>query len=351
MEVSAPPTDLPPPPPEGAETMVAQTDNNEQSKIIVENTFDSVPSRSEEFVFTVYDEALIDYASNPMVLGYDDGLLTLAYQSKATELLHKPNEKGKVAYSSDGYTFEVRETGPTTDELRSADGIQLDDGTFIRYFFNQEDSKLYAESSSDGIEYELVQDSVYDFDNDIDEGYFGVRTFFVDDDGGVVMMYSGQNQGENGNGLIYLRQAYSDPEENGLSFTLINEDVAGEVNDLGLGLSYFDPYLIELPDGRFLLLTIFQEHFVNGHSPPLNRDGHIIGFLSDGSKDFEMIGTLFSYSDFSFETVNSLNDPKGVVLEDGSIAIYVAAMLENTEDADRDIKWVLVTARTEPLFE
>ena len=318
------------------------------------NTQDSVPSRSTDFVFTVHNEFLIDYASNPMIIDYQDGLLTLAYQSKASALLHKPNEQGKVAFSSDGYTFEDRGVGPSTDELRSADGIQLNDGTYIRYYFNQADSKLYAETSSDGITYERIEDAAYDFNNDLDKGYFGVRTFYVDNDGGVVMMYSGPNEGQGGKGLIYLRQAYSNPEDNGLSFTLINEDVAGEVNEYGHGLSYFDPHITALPDGRFLLVTIFQEHFVNGHSPPLNRDGHIVGFVSDGGTDFEMVGTLFSYTDFTFDTVHSLNDPKVIVYDDGSIGIYVAAMLEDTEREDCEqnicLRWVLVNARTDVLF-
>ncbi|MBU0675528.1 MAG: hypothetical protein KJ950_12875 [Proteobacteria bacterium] len=290
--------------------------------------------------FTIDSGYRINLASNPRIMDYAGGVLSLGYEYRATELADTPSERGYIAFSSDGLSFAGNRQFLAGES--KGKGVLLPDMTYRRYSEDQATGTLVSESSTDGVTY--VPDAGARYDLSLhDHGNMGVRTFFVDQDGGVVLLYNNNLQ-INGNEVIFVKRAYSQPGDNGLNFVLTNEDVIGLAYDDGLPQSFADPNAIVLADGRVRLIVMQQDR--DTPMPPLGRTGTLYSFISDDGETFMYETRLFAWRDFTEFEVRSLNDPKIICFEDNTCRIYVAAMVptESGEEDQGEYKWIIVSA-------
>jgi len=103
---------------------------------------------------------------------------------------------------------------------------------------------------------------------------------------------------------------------------------------------YADPNAIMLPDGRAWLVIMNQ---AAGPRPPVGRLGTLHAYVSsDGGETFDYDGELLGWSDFTDLDVRSLNDPKVVLLPDGRLRVYVAAMIPDSTKED-GYGWAIVS--------
>ncbi|MBI5002732.1 exo-alpha-sialidase [Candidatus Woesearchaeota archaeon] len=323
------------------EKQIKITDNkivDSQSGSAEDLIYQTLKERGEQlakkYQFSPDPEFRIDYASNPLIMGYTDGILSLGYEYQTKELKNAPSERGYLATTEDGLEFS--EGRRFTSEESRGPFIQLADGTYKRYRENNE-GYVVSESSSDGLSFYQDAGTRYNL-NEYDQGRMGVRTFFVDAEGGVVLLYNSDVIDENGNEIIYVRRAYSEPENNGEDFVFEDDDVLEIKNSDGIPLSFADPHAIVLEDGTILLITMHQKP---GPKPPLGKTGTLYLFIStDGGRTFAEGGEILDYTDYSDLEVRSLNDPKFILLEDGALKLYFAAMVPD----ETDYKWIIVSA-------
>ncbi len=275
-------------------------------------------------------------ASNPLVVGQDGESVTLAYEYRSDELRDQPRERAYVASSEDGLSFADGRPWPSGQPIGPA-GVSLPDGSVRRYVYDPAQDALTSATldasgayrPDDGIRYAPPgADS-----SDPNARTFGVSTVFVDPDGGVVLLYNGTNAA----GDITVNRAYSEPGDNGMRFELTDEDI---LHGTLATNHYADPNAIMLPDGRAWLVIMNQ---AAGPRPPVGRLGTLHAYVSsDGGETFDYDGELLGWSDFTDLDVRSLNDPKVVLLPDGRLRVYVAAMIPDSTKED-GYGWAIVS--------
>lgn len=301
---------------------------------IVDDTATVVPE--SKITFDIDDGVRIDYASNPRIMDYTDGVLTLAYESNATALQNMPGARGYVATSTDGLSFDGNR--PFNPGEQRGKGLLLPDGSLRRYFPSQDLTQFVSETSTDG-------GKIYTEDDGVryvlpQEGWIGVWTEFVDADGGVVIIFNRnlKDTTMNGGEAISVSRLYA---EDGLNFTMTDEEVMVPDDEKMLVLGFRDPNAVVLPDGSVRLVVMYQMP----PWPPAGHTGTIYTFISeDSGRTFTFESTVAAYSDFEEFEVWSLNDPKILLLDDGRSRVYFAAMME--DQTTDDFKWVLVSATT-----
>lgn len=292
-----------------------------------------------ELHFEIDEGIRADYASNPFVISVEGSKIVLAYESRSSQLKEQPEDKIRYIESEDGVTF----TPLSGDELivRSR-AVQVADGTYRRYIFNPSRGGITSESSMDGVTFTEDEGLRYELgEGDTQMDYlekFGVSTYFTNQEGGVVLLHNETQE----NGDVVVSRLYSAPETNGLTF------VRGEENILAGSLErdhFMDPSAVALSDGSIKLVIMHQDA---GPAPPQGRTGELYLYEStDDGKTFTLEGLIVSWEDFTEFEVRSLNDPKFVEMPDGTLRIYVAAMVPDEtfmsgDEKDR-YKWVIVS--------
>ncbi|PIN79783.1 hypothetical protein COV16_02410 [Candidatus Woesearchaeota archaeon CG10_big_fil_rev_8_21_14_0_10_34_8] len=294
--------------------------------------------------FVIDEGYRINFASNPRIMSYEEGILSLGYEYHSQELKNEPSARGYIAFSDDGLNFYDNRKFNLGEN--KGKGIQLADGTYRRYQFSPDKCGFTNEYSENGNNWQNEDDLAYDLSEN-DDCWAGVYTTFVDEEGGVVLLYNNDLENEEGKKDIYVRRAYS--TDNGKSFAF--EGTVIDINDkYGDFMSLADPNAIVLDDGRILLILMNQD--AGEPKPPLGRVGDLYGFISeDGGKTFDSGHYLFGWADFDEFEVRSLNDPKILQMNDGSYKIYVAAMIpaEEGDDEENDYKYVIVSATSKTL--
>jgi len=294
------------------------------------------PSSTQGFIIDSGYRA--DYASNPFVISNDSDTLTLAYELRSERLKSSPSERVQIVTTTDGLDFT-----PVTSNLPQVvpAAILLPNGTYRRYHYDATQGGLVSESSTNGKMYANDPGVRYAVatDDQQAENIFGVSTYFLDADGGVVLLYNVTDENDD----VVVNRAYADPETNGLTFELEKTDVLdGTIEDE----HYADPHSIVLSNGNVWLIVMNQ---TKGAKPPLGRQGVIYGYEStDGGKTFGGARRLFGWDDVDEFDVYSLNDPKIVEFPEGNIRIYVAAMIPDTSvNAPEKYKWIVISALAE----
>lgn len=297
----------------------------------------SGPAASAVPTFAVDAGIRIPDASNPLVVRHDGEAVTLAYEYRSDELKDQPRERVRVASSEDGMTFEEGQPWPEGLPVGPA-GIALPDGSVRRYSFDQSRGALTSETLGADGAYRRDEGTRYvppaPDSSEPNAVRFGVFTAFVDPDGGVVLLYNGSNAA----GDVTVNRAYSEPGDNGMTFALTDEDILHGTLETE---HYADPNAAVLPDGRAWLVVMNQ---ADGPRPPMGRLGTLHGYLSeDGGRTFAYAGELFGWDDYGDLDAYSLNDPKAVLLPDGRLRIYVAAMIPNAAN-ENGFGWAIVSA-------
>jgi predicted GH43/DUF377 family glycosyl hydrolase len=309
-----------------------------------------------ELTWVVDEGYRIDYASNPRIMGYTDGVVKLAYEYQAKELINEPGAKAYIAYSDDGLDFEEGEQSKP-DESKG-DGILFEDGSQRRYFADEDEGVVVSQSSTDGGEtWEDDEGFRYDL-NEIDNGWMGVRTVWIDEDEGVSLIYNtngiDQTTGTKDPAIV-VRLAYSEPGDMGMNFTLVDDNLIEEYGDNGEMEMVADPVVVVLDDGRVRL--IFMRQAIGAAKPPKGQIGEIFSYISEDGVSFEFESSVVSWDDFDEWDVRSLNDPKIMELDDGRFRVYVAAMVPDPEfdpenpgeigQGGAGYKWILVSITSE----
>lgn len=236
-------------------------------------------------------------ASNPGIFQDQNGLFYLYYQDM-------------VVTSSNGLKFSNGVPVNDTNDFRA---LKLPDGTYRRYFWDERGrtpSNVYglkSKSSKDGIHF--TQDPGYRYLLDeSDHGKAGIHAFFVDNSGGVVLLYIGDLLGENN-----IRRAYS--KDNGWTFNFEKGNILGDAND-GKPGSFIDHKVISQDDGRKRLFTV--------------RQGNIYSFISDddGKNFVQEPGLRLTPSDFKEFDIMGFGDPVFIKLPDGRWRLYTTAFLK-----------------------
>lgn len=286
----------------------------------------------------------IDFASNPRIMSYENGVLDLGYQSNTVELLDHPSESGYSALSYDGYEFEEGRQFEFGESL--GDGLLMPDGTYRRFIV---DPKGIVTGASSVDRKNWVADSGNLLEIDIeDDERVGVNTFFVDQYGGIVMLYNHDVYDDEGHETILVGRAYSEPGDNGMNFVVTDEQIIEMYDEKGRMMSFADPNAVLLPDGRVRLVVMYQDPD-NGY-PPQGKTGTLYSFVSADGSNFELEGEIVSWNDFEELEVVSLNDPKLLVMSDGTEIIYVAALIPaaaGEQGTVGDYKYVIVSLTNE----
>jgi hypothetical protein len=301
---------------------------------------DALKPELERFtnLFEIDPGVRADFGSNPMVIAQSQESLTLAYESRAENsseqsLKRSPEEKVRVMKSIDGLEFEsVEWTGSRVFPLP----LEMPDGTYRRYVYEPESGGVVSYSSSSVEMLEKDEGLRYAIEGaDIKSpNVFGVWTTFVDSQGGVVLLYNKTDE----QGRIVVNRAYALPETQGLEFMLTDEGVLNGTLDEEL---YADPHTLVRENGEIWLVIMNQSRTKH---PPLSREGIIYAYVSrDDGKTFEREGRIIGWDDFDQFEVYSLNDPKLVEFPDGTLRVYVAAMVRVGEGRE-DFDWHIVSA-------
>ncbi|MFQ5436103.1 MAG: hypothetical protein ACE5FD_14620 [Anaerolineae bacterium] len=285
-----------------------------------------------ELVFIPDPGIRVRLATEPNAAVAEDGTVYLFYNDKSENTIGQR----VVAEAADGLNFDAP-TPIRNDQSHPYDPwrVQLPDGTWRKYRFDIENQNVISLSSDDGIQFQ-PDDGVRFPLSESDNGTFGIHDEYVDNAGGVVMLYIGDMGGVNN-----VRLAYSPPGDNGLNFTLEDADPLGDAAAGGGKNSFVDPRTTLLPDGRRRLILMWQGE---GPAPPLRAQGTIVSFITeDGHKFTQEPGVRLSYDDFTEFEVVSLNDPVVVPLADGRYRMYVAALIKIGSD---EYEWGIVSATT-----
>jgi len=295
-----------------------ESDTESDSDVLTSNLFEIDPG------------VRATYASNPLVVEQTEETLLLAYEYHSLELKNAPQDRVRFMRTEDGLNFEEE----AYDSWQAKpEPLLLSDGTYRRYFYSPVEGGVMSEVSQDGeafileegLRYELAGDGVNN------PHVFGVSTYFVDSEGGVVLLYNRTNDA----GDVVVNQAYATPESMGMEFILIRENVLADSLETDY---YADPHTVVLENGDIWLVVMYQ---TDGAKPPVGKQGIIYGYVSkDDGKTFTLMGRLFGYDDFD---AISLNDPKIVAFPDGTLRVYVASMVVD-ETADNGYRWDLVSA-------
>ena len=291
-----------------------------------------VTSGSEARLFEPDPGVRAAYASNPLVLKSNEREIVLAYEFRSVELKNEPQDRVRVMRTEDGLTFSEE----SSNAWRAVpEALVMRDGTYRRYFFDPNAGGLRSESSTDGVAFAMDDGIRYEVDTDggTNPHQFGVSTYFVDAKGGVVLLYNSTINDE-----IVVNRAYAPPESNGMSFAFVESGILdGTLADA----TYADPHTIVLKNGDVWLVVMNQSRTEH---PPKSRQGIIYAYVSrDDGETFELHGRLVGWDDFKEMEVLSLNDPKIVEFPDGTLRIYVAAMVEDAT-VEQGYRWDLVSA-------
>jgi hypothetical protein len=145
-----------------------------------------------------------------------------------------------------------------------------------------------------------------------DKGWMGVYEAYSEGSR-VVLIYLGDKDGANN-----LRRAVS--TDNGQSFTFDQTDVLRDAALGGGGNSYVDPKTIKLPDGRRRLFA-------------MRKGEEVDSFISTDGLSYTLeAGKRLALTDFTSPSIRSLNDPVVVRLADGRYRMYVAALVNSTNE-------------------
>ena len=310
-----------------------------RSSETVTESNDSITSSEQEQtsdestnLFEVDPGVRVTFASNPIVLAQTDKTLTLAYEYRSEELKNAPEDRVRVMTTQDGLTFEQEDP----DEwMHVPEPIQLPDGTYRRYFYNAQAGGLQSESSSDGGTFTLDDGLRYQVSGakTNDPNIYGVSTYFVDSQGGVILLYNSTIDNE-----IVVNRAYASPETSGLTFVFDRADILGGALE---DPHYAVPHTLVLDNGDIWLVIMNQSRT---NHPPQSREGVIYAYVSrDDGETFDLAGRLVDWEDFVEFDVYSLNDPKLVEFSDGTLRVYVAAMVQD-EEVEGGYRWDLVSA-------
>lgn len=308
-----------------------------------QNTNNTQDNSSSDVNFVLDPGYRLNFASNSRIMDYQNGQLSLGFEYHASEMANEPGERGYIAFSTDGLNFSgMRKFEPGENMGK---GIYIG-GVYRRYYIDEANGQVISETSTDGETYTADEGSRYDL-NQYDAGSIGVRTVFVDKYGGVVLIYNHNEIEDNGEEVIYVRRAYSEPGDNGMHFTMTDLNLLEERYEDGQNYSYNDPNAIVLPDGRVRLIVMYQDRYEP--KPPMGRTGTIYSFISEDGSTFTKEAELFSWQSFSEFEVHSLNDPKIVRFDDGSYHIFVTAMIpletgEEDNTGNGGYKTVIVSA-------
>lgn len=312
---------------------------------------------SEDLSWVIDEGFRLDNASNPRIMSYEDGVVELIYEYRATELKDEPGARGYVTYSDDGLDFEVGEQ--QMGDQHRGDGVLLPDGTQRRYMEDMQNGYVISQSSTDGGE-TWEDDEGYRYDlNEIDDGWMGVRTFWVNEDGSVGFIYNTNTILQpDGTKAVAVRLAVSEPGDNGMNFELVNENLIPEQSEEGFYEMSADPVVV-LPEEGGVRLVVMRQG-LDDVRPPLGRTGEILSYFSEDGVEFESEGSIVHWSDFEEFEVYSLNDPKIMQLDDGRFRVYVAAQIPDPEAEESGevrledgsmfhagYKWILVSITTE----
>ncbi len=270
------------------------------------------------------DEGVRMYnASNPGAKVNDDGSVTLIFERKG---------KGRyIATAEDGLLFGQEEK-TTEEKMHQMWSMQMTDGTWRSFGFNPTTGStgcLGSYSSGDGITFTQDEGCRYEL-QDFDNGRMGTYSTYVDDTGGVILVYVGDMMGTNS-----VRRAYS--TDNGWTFDYTGKNITGdEASPYG---TYVDEKLISFED-KIVLIGM--------------RRGILYALVSeDNAVSFtRYTDVLLSQSDYaSVGNVVSLHDPVIVELPDGRLRIYAAVGIapENISgQITDDLKsWAIVSATTQ----
>ena len=320
--------------------MADDTTSQSPGLIIVQDIIEADETLDEfgEALFTIDEGMRLDYASNPLVLDYEGMSVTLAYESHADNLKNEPSANAPVVYSEDGLTFVEKEQAGNSVKPKP---LLLPDGSYRRYWYDPQEGGVVGQTSTDAETFTDL-DGVFDHiegGGNIDARTFGVSTYFVDSDGGIVLLYNSTDD----DGAIVVNRAYASAENDWMEFVLEKQDILDGTLESEV---YADPTSLVLENGDVWLVVMNQGE---GPMPPLGRQGRIHAYVStDGGDTFAYWGHLFSYDDVTEFDVYSLNDPKIVEHSDGTLRIYIAAMVKDeeveAEDEKTGNKYIMISA-------
>ncbi|PJA45521.1 hypothetical protein CO174_02865, partial [Candidatus Uhrbacteria bacterium CG_4_9_14_3_um_filter_50_9] len=260
------------------------------------------------------DAMVLENASNPGVK-LDENLNVLLLFENHAEGFERTSSIATAEPSSDWLEFTVTVEQAIVTNFRA---LELPDGTYRAYMAGMETGAdttkgtgpseiskgFISMSSEDGITF--TQDEGYRYLlQPEDKESIGVWETFVDESGGVVLLYIGDKMGENS-----VRRAYS--EDGGWSFEFDRDNVLESIDDYAPG-TYVDEKILSLGDGRWRLIAM--------------RQGIVYTFLSeDDGYSFELEGEVLAPNDFPDYNLATLNDPQLIMLPDGRQRIYVTGI-------------------------
>lgn len=268
----------------------------------------------EGYVFTPDPGMRKNDASNPGIYQDKNGIFYLYYRDK-------------VATSADGLNFSDGMQVSGTNDFR---GIKLPDGAWRIYYWDERGRTpstnfgLKSKSSKDGAHY--IDDPGYRYQlHESDLGTAGIHEFFVDNLGGVVLLYIGDLLGLNN-----IRRAYS--KDNGWTFNFEKGNILGDAND-GKPGTFIDHKIVTFGDGKKRLYAV--------------RQGSIYSFISsdDGKTFAQEPGVRLSPSDFTEFDIAGFSDPVFIKLLDGRWRVYATAFLRGyAPESEGSQKEIIVSA-------
>ncbi len=289
---------------------------------------DTTTTSGDEFSFIPDEDIRIEDASNSGVKYNTDGTISLLFQTRSNQARGR-NDIATASVASDWLDFTVSKTGVNPAEFRA---LRLADGTCRAYGLDATKSGvlpgstgLKSMSSKDcvtftedtGVRYELTEK---------DNESMGVYDLFIDSKGGVVLLYLGDLKGTNN-----LRRAYS--TDGGWTFTFQDDNLLGDIAAGGGGQSYVDNKIIELIDGRVLMVAM--------------KAGKIYTFVSaDEGVTWTKQPDVLAPEDFTGQSVTGLYDPQIIQLSDGRFRIYVTGGVGTPSASEQNSTQNLYSATT-----
>jgi len=244
-----------------------------------------------------------------------------------------------LSTSQDGLVFsDPQETPGPGVGINDPRSIQLPDGRWRVYRYDRRRGGFVSSTSIDGVRYQQDPGLRYKL-QEIDEGWVGVYTTFVNDQDEVLLVYLGAFPGT-------ARLALS--TDGGENFSFIRRNLLEDEEYKSCHWIHWDPRALILADGRIRLFTMVQ-----GPQPPhpgYRAVGEVFSWTSlDGGHSWNM-DPVVSLTPEDFLPVGlyvwSLNDPWVVQLPDGRYRMYVAAVL--SDDAEGTNQRVGILSATTP---
>lgn len=289
----------------------------------------TVPLPDEELIFTPDSGIRIEMASQPAPVVGTDGALYVFYSNRS--VLPNDPSSSAVARSEDGLTFTEVGLDPNRVLVVNPFAVQLPDGRWRLYDVDENAGVMTSRSSTDGIRFAQDEGVRYTFPRE--HLPIGVRDFYVNPSGDVIFLYIGARAKPDD----HIRRAVS--TDGGDTFTFHSDNVLADWGKPGLDRNV-DPKFVVLPDGRARLFTMVQG---NVAIPGQRACCSIYSFTTaDGYTFTQDPGIRLQFSDFTEFTVWSLNDPWAIVLPDGRIRLYVAALVDNGSSSEPF--WAILSA-------